>query len=941
MFARCQCRRLLFVLPDADPDDKWDEELEEGETILAVDFTQAILIRAHHANDLAAKASEGKDAKMFEEMVPEWCRDFADLFEKDNFDELPEPKTWDHAIELTPNASANLDCKVYPLNRNEQAELDKFLEENLASGRIRPSKSPMASPFFFVKKKDGKLRPVQDYRKLNEMTIKNRYPLPLISELMDKLRGAKYFTKCDVRWGYDNVRIKNGDEWKAAFRTNRGLFEPTVMFFGLTNSPATFQWMMNDIFKDLIASGAVTVYLDDILIMSKTKAEHRHITREVLKILRKNKLFLKAEKCEFETLETEYLGVIISEGSIRMDPVKIAGIAEWPVPTKKVQLQSFLGFTNFYQRFIRGYSKVVKPMMQLTGNDPWTWGKAQQNAFEELKRLLAEEVVLAIPTENGKFRVEADASEGAIGAVLSQEQDGKWCPVAFLSKSLTITERNYEIYDKELLAIMLALDEWRHYLMGATQDFEIWTDHQNLQYFRKPQKLNRRQARWVTELAEYHFTLHHKLGASNKKADLLSRRADHDTGKEDNDEVIVLKPEHFRALVMPTIEEIHTKIKQATLDHQRWDKNVSASLNHDRGMKLDDGLIYYDHRIYVPQNHVLRGEIIAVFHDHITAGHPGIEKTKELVLREYWWPKMKKDIEDYVCACETCQRTKSSTQAKAAPLHPNAIPSRPWTHISVDMVTGLPRCNGQDAILMIVDRFSKEIIPIACTTELSSKGWAKILRDEVYAKHGMPQVVISDRGTVFVSKFMKDLYDLLQIKANTSTAYHPQTDGQTERVNQEVEKYLRIFVNHLQDDWVEWLSLAAFAHNNRIHSATGKSPFEVNYGYNAEILPGAKPKAPFRTPASTTFVSEMQKIHGEAKRALEKAADQMKAQYDKKKRPAVEYQVGDKVWLDTTNLSLPRPKKKLADNHDQRKNSPINAQVHFSSSERKEHRPIP
>ncbi len=343
-----------------------------------------------------------------------------------------------------------------------------------------------------------------------------------------------------------------------------------VMFFRLTNSPATFQWMMNDIFKDLIASGAVTVYLDDILIMSKTKEEHRRITCEVLKVLQKNKLFLKVEKCEFETLETEYLRVIISEGSIRMDPVKITGIAGWPVPTKKVQLQLFLGFTNFYQCFIKGYSKVVKPMMQLTGNDPWKWGKAQQDAFEELKKLLAKEVVLAIPTEDGKFCIEADASEEAIGAVLSQEQDSKWHPVVFLSKSLTVMERNYEIYDKELLAIMLVLNEWRHYLMGAAQDFKIWTDHQNLQYFRKPQKLNRCQARWVTDLAEYHFSLHHKPGASNKKADLLSRRADHEQGKEDNDEVIVLKPEHFRALVMPTIEEVHTKIKQATLDHHRW-----------------------------------------------------------------------------------------------------------------------------------------------------------------------------------------------------------------------------------------------------------------------------------------------------------------------------------------------------------------------------------
>ncbi len=890
-FVHCQCRKTPFILPDADPDDKWDEELEEGETILAIDFMQAILICAHHTNDLATKANTDKKSKMFEEMVPDWCRDFNDLFDKDNFNELPEPKTWDHAIELTPNASANLDCKVYPLNRNKQVELDKFLNENLSSGQIWPSKLPMASPFFFIKKKDGKLRPVQDYQKLNEMTIKNRYPLPLISELMDKLWGTKYFSKLDVRWGYNNVCIKTSDEWKAAFKTNRGLFKPTVMFFRLTNSPATFQWMMNDIFKDLIVSGAVTVYLDDILIMSKTKEEHCRITCEVLKVLQKSKLFLKAEKCEFETLKTEYLRVIISEGSIHMDPVKIAGIAEWPVPAKKQQLQSFLGFTNFYWRFIKGYSKVVKPMMQLTGNNPWKWGPAQQGTFKELKRLLAEEVVLAIPTEEGKFHVKADASEAAIGAVLSQEQDGKWCPVTFLSKSLMGTEQNYEIYHKELLAIMLALDEWRHYLMGAAQDFEIWTDHQNLQYFRKPQKLNQRQARWVTELAEYHFSLHHKPGTVNKKANLLSQRADHEQGKEDNNEVTVLKPEHFWAMVMPATEEVHIKIKQAMLDHHWWDKNVSMSLNHDRGMKIDDGLIYYDNRIYIPQRHALWGEIIARSHDHITARHPGIEKTKELVLQEYWWPKMKKDIEAYIHTCEVCQRTKSSTQAKAAPLHPNAIPSRPWTHISIDMVTGLPMCKGYDAILMIVNRFSKEIIPIACSRELSSEWWAKILCDKVYAKHGMPQVVISDRGTVFVSKFMKDLYDLLQIKANTSTAWHPQTDGQTERVNQEVEKYLRIFVNHLQDDWVEWLSLAAFAHNNRTHSATGKSPFEVNYGYNTNIPPGAKLQAPFWTPASTMFISQMQKIHAEAKWALEKATDQMKAQYDKKKHPAIEYQV--------------------------------------------------
>ncbi|SJL14246.1 uncharacterized protein ARMOST_17702 [Armillaria ostoyae] len=346
-FARCHCTKNQFILPDIDLDDEW--ELEEGETILSIDFEEAIEIQAiHKANELAAKANEGKEKKTFEQMVPESYRNFKDLFTKENFDNLPARKPWDHAIELVPNTKNTLDCKVYPLNPIKQKELDKFLDENLASGHIKPSKSPMASPFFLIKKKDGTLRPVQDYRKLNEMTIKNQYPLPLISELMDKLGSAKYFTKLDVRWGYNNVHIKKDDEWKAAFRTNRGLFEPTVMFFGLTNSPATFQWMMNDIFKDLIATGKVTVYLDDILIFSKTLEEHWKITCHVLELLRKHKLFLKAKKCEFEVLETEYLGVIISEGSICMDPIKLAGITEWPVPTKKKELQSFLGFANFY-----------------------------------------------------------------------------------------------------------------------------------------------------------------------------------------------------------------------------------------------------------------------------------------------------------------------------------------------------------------------------------------------------------------------------------------------------------------------------------------------------------------------------------------------------------------------------------------------------------------
>ncbi len=422
-------------------------------------------------------------------------------------------------------------------------------------------------------------------------------------------------------------------------------------------------------------------------------------------------------------LETEYLGVIISENSIHMDPVKIAGIAKWPMPTKKRELQSFLGFTNFYQKFIKNYLKVVKVLTALTRLAPWKWTSVQDEAFAELKRRMAEDVILAIPNETDPFMVEADASKGAVSAVLSQKQNGKWCPVAFMSKSLTITERNYEIYNKELLA----LNEWRHYLMGAAVDIEIWMDHQNLQYFRKPQKLNRRQAHWVTELAEYHFVLHHKPGALNKKADLLSCRDDHDQGKDNNGDIVVLQPAHFWALIMPMTNEVHTKVEEATQQEELWDEGIKTSLTHERGISREGGLLKYDGRIYVPHNHSLRGEIIAQFHDHVLAGHPGIEKTKELDLREYWWPKMKKAIEAYVKGCEVCQRTKSSTQPKAALLNPNTVPEGPWTHISVDMVTGLPMLNGCNALLVIVDRFSKAIIPVTCNVELSAEGWVRIL----------------------------------------------------------------------------------------------------------------------------------------------------------------------------------------------------------------------
>jgi len=489
--------------------------------------------------------------------IPPHLREFDAVFSKDSFDDLPESKPWDHAIELIPEANASKGCKVYPLSVSEQKELDAFLKENLNSGRIRPSKSPMASPVFFIKKKCGALRLVQDYRPLNAMTVKNKYPLPLIPKLIAKLWGAKYFTKLDVRWGFNNVRIKEGDEWKAAFRTNRGLFEPLVMYFSLTNSPAMFQTMMDDIFEELILEGNVVVYLDDILIFTDDLEQHRALERQVLELMRKHKLYLKPEKCEFQKTTIEYLGIIISHNRVSMDPVKIAGVQQWPEPMNKKEVQSFLGFTNFYRRFIKGFSEHAQPLFDLTRNDiKWNWGPAEQSAFDWLKQSVTAAPVLISPDSTSPFRIEADSSDFATGAVLSQvcPTNGKWHPVAFFSKSLSPVERNYEIHNKEMLAIIRALQEWRHFVEGAEHQFKIWTDHKNLEYFMSAKQLNRRQARWSLYLAWFDFLLHHKPGKSMGKPDALSWRADHGTSEGDNSNITLLTPKFFAVCALEGLE---------------------------------------------------------------------------------------------------------------------------------------------------------------------------------------------------------------------------------------------------------------------------------------------------------------------------------------------------------------------------------------------------
>ena len=426
--------------------------------------------------------------------IPEAYHQYLDVFSKQKAVALPPRRPYDHSIALEDGTTPPFG-PIYSLSEVEQLALRTFLDENLANEFIRPSQSSAGAPVLFIKKKDGSLRLAVDYRSLNRITKKDRYPLPLIPDLLDCLRSARSFTKIDLRGAYNLVRIADGDEWKTTFRTRYGSYEFQVMHYGLTNAPASFQRFMNDVFKDLLDI-CVVVYLDDILIYSDDPASHSAHVLEVLRRLRANNLYAKLEKCEFSIATTEFLGFVISPDGLRMDDAKIQVIRDWPVPRKVKDIQSFLGFANFYRRFIAKFSEITVPLTRLTRKDaPWIWSPACDKAFNLLKLAFSTAPILhhfdpALPPV-----VETDASDYAIAGILSlRTDDGEIRPVAFYARTLTGAELNYDTHDKELLAIFEAFKTWRHYLESPHHTIDVITDHKNLEYFSTTKTLSRRQA---------------------------------------------------------------------------------------------------------------------------------------------------------------------------------------------------------------------------------------------------------------------------------------------------------------------------------------------------------------------------------------------------------------------------------------------------------------
>ena len=740
----------------------------------------------------------------------------------------------------------------------------------------------------------------------------------MIPDLISQVKDTTLFSKFDVRWGYNNIRIKEGDQHKAAFKTKYGLYEPNVMFFGLTNSPATFQAMMDHILQpwgDKWEQEGVhgSWYMDDVLVASKDKRKHQQATHELLDILEANDLFLKPEKCVWEQPSVDYLGLILEGGITRMDPAKVAGIATWPTPTSVKQVRSFLGFCNFYRPFIYQFSHIAKPLNELTRKDTqWTWEGRQQEAFETLRKRITSEPVLKQPQLEQQFEVEVDASGYAIGALLMQrDEKGKRHSVAYFSSTLNEAERNYDIYTLELYAIIRALRHWRPFLAGSPHEIIVHTNHANLQYWKEPQKINRRIAREVVELSEYNIKLKNIPGRENGRADMLSRRPDYDQGEQDNQNVVVLPEELFvRSGTISYIPE----------EPLQQDEGVIKQWAGTHDLKKINGEWWKGTCKVITGKEPEKRKIIQAYHDVPAYGHRGINRMKDLVAKYYWWPQLNQDVHKYVKGCAQCQQNKVNTHPQKAPLFPitPTTGALPFQTIAMDFIIKLPELEGFDSILTITDHdCTKMLIAIPCRETITAEGVAELFLRQIFPQFGLPSKIISDRDPRFVSKFMKELCRLMGIVQNVSTAYHPRTNGQSERSNQWLEQYLRFWVDHQQTNWHHYLPLVEFAHNLWKNESMGQSPFEVLMGYSprAEI---------FDVTSSIPTVALQLRDWKNAREEAQKLMIKAQKKWTKGKVPEQRYQAGDQVWLEGRNLQVDQPSAKLAP----KRHGPFNIKIH-------------
>jgi transposase InsO family protein len=796
--------------------------------------------------------------------VPKNYMDYAEVFYDNEVTKLPPARAIDLSITLK-NPDQKLPfLKIYNLSSKEELILKNWIDQNLKAGLIRKSTSPAAAPIFFVPKKDGTLRPCIDYRMLNENTVKDKFPLPLISDLSNKFSQSVVFTKLDLKGAYNLVRIKEGQENLCAFRSKFGQYEPLVVQFGLTNAPAVFQRFINSIFADLL-DVYVVVYLDDILVFSSSQEDHIIHVKEVLSRLRDNQLVLKAEKCEWSVTEVEFLGFIISKDGMRMAKDKMLALKEFPSPINVKQVRSFLGLANFYRKFISNFSSIVTPLTRLTKkNVQFIWDQVCAESFENIKQAIAKDVVLKYPVVDRQFKLYCDASDYAIGSMLAQEDDdGVIRPLEFFSRKLDSAELNYSTYDKELLAIIDSLKNWRHYLVHSEKEILIFSDHNNLQYFRSSQLLKPRHARWAEFLAQFSYKILHISGKDNVVADVLSRQG---TKKKNKDyhgillDKVAFEDEDLPPLVINLLDcflnvaEVHDYVEDIAkyLDSEAndWDCTEHPFSEYKSQIKKFSVIgdkVYYDRdkwkALYLP----LGQREAAMIRCHDMLGHLGYDSVKDLLERRYFWPNMSEDFKAYINSCARCQRARGALP-KAACLLPIPPVGHPFERWGIDFLQNLPITRSQNRHIITCIDYATRWVVAEAVPSMDSDVVIKFLYDRIFMQYGIPFEIVSDRGLSFMSEAVKQFLDMYSIKHLPSSSYHPQTNGMVESMHRMINHGITTAIDNDRSRWDEELAQVLFAIRVRTHSVTKYSPFTLVYGIEPRLFSDGEPPIQVRMP---------------------------------------------------------------------------------------------
>jgi len=646
---------------------------------------------------------------------------------------------------------------------------------------IRQSSSPFAAVVLFARKPDGALRFCIDYRNINSKTMKNWYPLPLLTETSNLLRKDRIYTKLDLWGAYNLLRRKKGDEYKLAFRMRYGLFEPTAMQFGMINAPADFQGYINHAITEALDDFA-SAYLDDILIYSDSEEDHVGHVEWVMQWLLEAGLYLKPEKCEFHKETVRYLGLIISRKDISMDEDKVETVRNWSreKTTYNGQLntlfdvQQFLGFCKYCQRFVPKHSDKAESPMRLTKKDePFVWESEQQLPFETMITAFTTAPAVCHFDHECEVNIELDASDYLFAGVLSQRYDeGVLHPEVNVSKKHTPAEWNYDIYDKQLMVIIKALQEWKPECEGAAYQLLLITDHKNLECFMTKKLLIWRQPWWSGILTHFDYEIVYRPGKSNGKADALMRRpGDLPEGGDErlkDVEQVHLKPQNPPEQLCLLAESPPTQGRPSIPDFitkayatDPLPGEIPEAIRTNGSLKVitlaewteHEGRVPYQGKCYVPQGDQLRLQLIQEHHDTALAGHPDGAKMFDVLDRQYFWKDMRRQVDQYVRNCDSCQWSQSSRHSMFGVFQPLPVPKKLWEHIWMDCVVGLPKCEGFDGIWVEVDRLSKMAHFIPCHTTIDAIEMTELFLQEVVHHHGLPGTIISDWDPQFTSVF--------------------------------------------------------------------------------------------------------------------------------------------------------------------------------------------